>query len=161
VTELEAFRDLSGSTEQHPVLADCYRALGRHAKVVELWEELRNASPSAALVAEGRIVYAGSLADQGRLAEAASPASSGPPPARHVRPRRPARASRRRAAGPPALRHRRGRRPRARRRHGPAASPQVGESRGCRHTPRRSDGLGRGSSCFAPDGGRRRPDGEY
>ena len=26
--ELEAFRDLSGSTEQHPVLADCYRALG-------------------------------------------------------------------------------------------------------------------------------------
>jgi tetratricopeptide (TPR) repeat protein len=68
--ELEAFRDLSGSTEQHPVLADCYRALGRHGKVAELWEELRAASPSAALVAEGRIVAAGSLADQGRLEDA-------------------------------------------------------------------------------------------
>jgi tetratricopeptide (TPR) repeat protein len=68
--ELEAFRDLSGSTEQHPVLADCYRALGRHGKVADLWEELRAASPSAALVAEGRIVAAGSLADQGRLEDA-------------------------------------------------------------------------------------------
>lgn len=82
VTELEAFRDLSGSTEQHPVLADCYRALGRHAKVVELWEELRNASPSAALVAEGRIVYAGSLADQGRLADAIAALEASKPPAR-------------------------------------------------------------------------------
>jgi len=70
VTELEAFRELSGSTEQHPVLADCYRALGRHAKVSELWEELRSVSPGAHLVAEGRIVQAGSLADQGRLTDA-------------------------------------------------------------------------------------------
>jgi tetratricopeptide (TPR) repeat protein len=68
--ELEAFRGLTGSTEQHPVLADCYRALGRHGKVAELWEELRAASPSAPLVAEGRIVAAGSLADQGRLDDA-------------------------------------------------------------------------------------------
>jgi tetratricopeptide (TPR) repeat protein len=68
--ELEAFRSLTGSTEQHPVLADCYRALGRHAKVAELWEELRSASPSAPLVAEGRIVAAGALADQGRLDDA-------------------------------------------------------------------------------------------
>ena len=82
VTELEAFRDLSGSTEQHPVLADCYRALGRHAKVVELWEELRHASPSAALVAEGRIVYAGSLADQGRLADAITALETSKPPTR-------------------------------------------------------------------------------
>jgi tetratricopeptide (TPR) repeat protein len=68
--ELEAFADLTKSTEQHPVLADCYRALGRHKRVQELWEELRAASPSAALVAEGRIVLAGSLADRGELAEA-------------------------------------------------------------------------------------------
>lgn len=68
--ELEAFRTLTGSTEQHPVLADCYRALGRHREVEELWDELRAASPSAALVAEGRIVAAGSLADRGRLGEA-------------------------------------------------------------------------------------------
>lgn len=70
IVELEAFAEITGSTEQHPVLADCYRALGRHAKVAELWEDVRSASPSAALVAEGRIVAAGSLADQGRLADA-------------------------------------------------------------------------------------------
>lgn len=82
VRELETFRDLSGSTEQHPVLADCYRALGRHAKVEELWEELRAVSPSAALVAEGRIVYAGSLADTGRLREAIKVLEDAKPPTR-------------------------------------------------------------------------------
>jgi tetratricopeptide (TPR) repeat protein len=80
--ELEAFRALNGSTEQHPVLADCYRALGRHAKVAELWEELRAASPSAALVAEGRIVAAGSLADQGRLDDAIRLLSAAKAPAK-------------------------------------------------------------------------------
>jgi thioredoxin-like negative regulator of GroEL len=68
--ELEAFRTQTGSTEQHPVLADCARALGQYSEVEELWEELRAASPSGALVAEGRIVAAGALADQGRLDEA-------------------------------------------------------------------------------------------
>lgn len=68
--ELEAFGELTGSVDQHPVLADCYRALGRHAEAEALWEELRDASPSAEMVAEGRIVAAGSLADRGRLAEA-------------------------------------------------------------------------------------------
>ena len=70
VRELEAFRELTGSTEQHPVLADCYRALGRHSTVEELWDELGAASPSAPLVTEGRIVMAGSLADRGDLAGA-------------------------------------------------------------------------------------------
>lgn len=70
VRELEAFRDLTGSTEQHPVLADCYRALKRWPAVEDLWEELREASPSADLVAEGRIVMAGALADRGRLTDA-------------------------------------------------------------------------------------------
>jgi len=69
VSELEAFRDLTGSAEQHPVLADCYRALKRWPAVEDLWEELRASSPSAALVTEGRIVVAGSLADRGRLAD--------------------------------------------------------------------------------------------
>ena len=65
--ELEDFRVLSGSAEQHPVLADCYRAQGRWADVDELWTELREASPSGELVTEGRIVTAGALADQGDL----------------------------------------------------------------------------------------------
>ena len=68
--ELEAFRLLGGSTEQHPVLADCYRALGRHAEVGELWDELKQASPSAELVTEGRIVMAGSLIDQRKVGDA-------------------------------------------------------------------------------------------
>jgi tetratricopeptide (TPR) repeat protein len=63
--ELEAFQTLTQTTEQHPVLADSYRALRRHRRVEELWEELRAASPSGELVAEGRIVMAGSLADRG------------------------------------------------------------------------------------------------
>jgi len=67
IAELEAFRHLTGSTEQHPVLADCYRAIGRTEVVEELWEELRDASPSAELVTEGRIVTAGAYADAGDL----------------------------------------------------------------------------------------------
>lgn len=70
VKELEAFREITHSTEQHPVLADCYRALGKWAQVDELWVELREASPSAELVTEGRIVAAGALADQGKLRSA-------------------------------------------------------------------------------------------
>jgi len=68
--ELEAFRELRGSTEQHPVLMDCYRAQHRWKKVDELWSELGAASPSAALVTEGRIVAAGALADRGELDDA-------------------------------------------------------------------------------------------
>lgn len=70
VHELEAFRQLARTTEQHPVLADAYRALKKHQQVEELWEELRESSPAADLVTEGRIVRAGSLADQGRVDEA-------------------------------------------------------------------------------------------
>ena len=67
MAELEYFRELSGSTEQHPVLADCHRALGRWADVEELWKELGAASPSAELVTEGRLVLAGAKADRGEL----------------------------------------------------------------------------------------------
>jgi tetratricopeptide (TPR) repeat protein len=62
--ELKAYADLSGDVDQHPVLADCYRALKRWKLVDELWDELRQASPSAELVAEGRIVVAGAHADR-------------------------------------------------------------------------------------------------
>jgi len=65
--QLEAFRELTGSVEQHPVLADSYRALGRHKKTGQLWEELRTADAPGELVTEGRIVAAGSLADRGDI----------------------------------------------------------------------------------------------
>jgi tetratricopeptide (TPR) repeat protein len=68
--ELEAFVELTDSVEQHPVLMDCYRAMGKYRQVDELWDELATASPSSALVTEGRIVLAGSRADRGRLRDA-------------------------------------------------------------------------------------------
>jgi tetratricopeptide (TPR) repeat protein len=71
-TELEAYRTLTGSADQGPVLADSYRALRRYDRVEALWDEVREASPSAAVVAEGRIVTAGARADQGDLRGAIS-----------------------------------------------------------------------------------------
>jgi tetratricopeptide (TPR) repeat protein len=68
--QLQTFRELSGSYDQHPVLADCYRALQRFDDADEVWNELREASPGGDLVAEGRIVAAGCKADRGDLAGA-------------------------------------------------------------------------------------------
>ena len=67
IRELDAFHTLTGSFDQHPVLADCHRALGHWRAVERLWDELRRASPAADVVTEGRIVAAGALADQGDL----------------------------------------------------------------------------------------------
>ena len=49
---------------------DCYRAERRWSDIEFLWDELREISPSGALVVEGRIVMAGSFADRGNLREA-------------------------------------------------------------------------------------------
>jgi tetratricopeptide (TPR) repeat protein len=68
--ELEAYSQLADSVEQNPVLMDCYRAQRKWRKVEEAWHELADVSPSAEAMAEGRIVYAGALADQGRIDEA-------------------------------------------------------------------------------------------
>jgi tetratricopeptide (TPR) repeat protein len=54
----------------HAVIADCHRALGNHQMVEQYWRELADASPHPELLAEGRIVMAGSLADRGLLVEA-------------------------------------------------------------------------------------------
>jgi predicted Zn-dependent protease len=70
VVQLEAHRHLSGSLDQHPVLADCYRALRRYDEAEAVWADLRAGSPSGDLVVEGRIVAAGCRADQGDLAGA-------------------------------------------------------------------------------------------
>ncbi len=65
--ELEVARQLDRTLNHHAVLADCYRALKRYDQVEQLWLELREGSPDPALMAEGRIVAAGALADQGNL----------------------------------------------------------------------------------------------
>ncbi len=68
--ELREFHALSGSFDQHPVIADCERALGRYNKVRELWDELRRAGVDREVLVEGRLVMSGTLADQGDLAAA-------------------------------------------------------------------------------------------
>ncbi len=65
---LEAFGALTGSVDQHPVRMDCERALGRPRRVEALYEELRHGSPDPEVLAEGRLVLAGTRADRGDLA---------------------------------------------------------------------------------------------
>lgn len=69
-SSLEVFVDLSGSVDQHPVLMDCERALGRPRRVEARFEELRQASPDPEVLSEGRLVLAGTKADSGDLAGA-------------------------------------------------------------------------------------------
>jgi tetratricopeptide (TPR) repeat protein len=89
--ELRKVAEVSGSLDQHPVIADCERALGNHRAVGELWAELRRQGAGSDVLAEGRIVMAGSLADRGRLGEAIAllePAAAKPvrkPLERHLR----------------------------------------------------------------------------
>lgn len=78
IRELEAAERLAGSFEHHPVLADCHRALGHHGAVQRLWDELRQGEAPAAVVVEGRIVTASSLADQGDVAGAIHLLERGP-----------------------------------------------------------------------------------
>ncbi|HEY7668823.1 MAG TPA: tetratricopeptide repeat protein [Actinomycetota bacterium] len=70
LTELKAYRRLSGRVDQNHLIADTLRALGRPAEAVPLAEEeLRGSAPNEAK-AEAVIVAASALADQGRSPEA-------------------------------------------------------------------------------------------
>jgi tetratricopeptide (TPR) repeat protein len=68
--ELSAFRRLSGSTEQNPVLADSYRAMEKPEKALEYCREIDRKSVDEAVYYEGAIVGAGALADLGKVDEA-------------------------------------------------------------------------------------------
>lgn len=68
--ELAAFRRLSGSTEQNPVIADCYRALGKPEKAVDVVAEIHRRNVDESVVYEGAIVAAGALADLDRIDDA-------------------------------------------------------------------------------------------
>ena len=71
IIEFEAVLELdSTNIFNHAVLADCHRAVGEHDRVDALWAALRAASPNPELLAEGRIVYAGSLAERGHIDDA-------------------------------------------------------------------------------------------
>lgn len=81
---LEQYEQLTGAIDQLPVLADCYRALGRLNEVHDAWDRLRHADPDAQTITEGRIVAAGALADEGRPRDAIRLLEAGP-----LRPKRP------------------------------------------------------------------------
>jgi len=83
--ELEMFAELTGDVDQLPVAADCNRALGRHTEVRALWDELRHAGPAAPIMVEGRIVMAGSLADQDDVVGAIRLLEQGPVRAKQAR----------------------------------------------------------------------------
>ena len=78
IKALETAELLSGSVDHHPVIADCHRALGRHDDVRRLWDELRRAGAGVDVLIEGRIVLAGSLADQDRVRESIEVLEQGP-----------------------------------------------------------------------------------
>lgn len=64
---LEAAQDLHANPAMLPVIADCHRALRNWRAVDRVWGEIKSTSPSHAVMAEGRIVAAGALADQDDL----------------------------------------------------------------------------------------------
>jgi tetratricopeptide (TPR) repeat protein len=68
--ELAAFRRMSGSAEQTPVLADCHRAVNKPERAVELCDEIDRRRVPRSVFYEGAIVAAGALADMGRIDEA-------------------------------------------------------------------------------------------
>ena len=65
--ELSAFRRISGSTEQNPVIADVYRALGKPQKAIELVDELDRTRVPDPVFYEGAIVGAGASIDMGDI----------------------------------------------------------------------------------------------
>lgn len=67
VESLERARLLHPDPALLPVLADCLRALRRWSEVEAVWDDLKERSPAHEVMAEGRIVAAGALADQGDL----------------------------------------------------------------------------------------------
>lgn len=71
LTELKAYKRISGRPDQNHLIADSLRGLGRPAEAVPLAEEmLRVKSIPNEAKAEAVIVAASALADQGRFAEA-------------------------------------------------------------------------------------------
>jgi tetratricopeptide (TPR) repeat protein len=71
ITELKAYKRISGRSDQNHLIADSLRGLGRPAEAIPLAEEaLREKGVTNEAKAEAVIVAASALADQGRFAEA-------------------------------------------------------------------------------------------
>ena len=73
LTELKAYKRMTGRLDQNHLIADCLRGLGRPEEAVPLADEvLRDRSAPNEAKAEAVIVAASALADQGRYPEALS-----------------------------------------------------------------------------------------
>lgn len=71
VTELKAYRRISGRSDQNHLIADALRGLGKPQEAVPLAEEsLRDRKVPPEAKAESVIIAAAALADQGRVTEA-------------------------------------------------------------------------------------------
>jgi tetratricopeptide (TPR) repeat protein len=71
VTELKAYKRITGRVDQNHLIADALRGLGKGAEAVPLAEEvLRDRKVDRDVKAEAVIVAAAALADAGRFAEA-------------------------------------------------------------------------------------------
>lgn len=82
---LELARQLHTDPSLLPVLADCYRAQRRWMDVENVWRDVKAASPAHDVMAEARIVVAGSLADQGDLKGAIAVLDPATKPPKRVR----------------------------------------------------------------------------
>ncbi len=71
LTEMQAYRRLSGRADQNHIIADCLRSVGRPDRAVPLAEEaLAARGVPVAAKAEAVIVAASALADQGKFDQA-------------------------------------------------------------------------------------------
>ena len=67
IDDLEFARRASGNDGLIPAIMDSHRARKNYEEVDELWAELRDASPDAETMADGRIVMASATAEQGNI----------------------------------------------------------------------------------------------
>jgi tetratricopeptide (TPR) repeat protein len=71
ITELKAYKRMTGRTDQNHLIADCYRGLGRPEEAVPLADEvLRDRGAPNEVKAEAVIVAAAALSDRARYGEA-------------------------------------------------------------------------------------------
>jgi predicted Zn-dependent protease len=70
LAELRTYRRLAGETTHLPIEMDVLRALDRGADVTAAWQELNRRGGSKATIAEGQVVYASFLMDQGDVTQA-------------------------------------------------------------------------------------------
>lgn len=85
VAALQQAQELHENPALLPVIADGYRAMRRWQAVERVWEQIKAASPSQDVIAEGRIVWANSIADQGDLSGAIAAMQDGVKPPKRVR----------------------------------------------------------------------------